>query len=84
MPHNSHMKIKNKQRYVGHNEYLLTEKEAKNICRKLPDYGKEKLVFSPEDNTYFWIKRRNFNNDHNFVPIPVIYGWIALHTTLFL
>lgn len=74
------MKVQVAERYVGFNQHVLTQKEAKELCVHLPQQGHEKLIFSPEDNCHFWIGKRSFRNNHNFIPIPDKLPWCATKT----
>ena len=62
------MIIKTEQRYLGFNQYGITAKEAKILCGKLPDYGKEILVKN-DDGNHYWVGRVTFSKTHLFVPV---------------
>jgi len=62
------MKIQTDDRYLGFNQWGITTKEAKTLCGKLPDHGREKIVAN-DDNCHYWIGRVTFRNDHKFRPV---------------
>lgn len=60
-------KIQTDERYLGFNQWGLTANEAKTLCGKLHDHGREKIV--AHDNSHYWIGRVTFRNDHKFRPV---------------
>jgi hypothetical protein len=73
------MKIRTDERYLGFDQWGITTKEAKTLCGKLPDHGREKLVAN-DDNSHYWIGRVTFRNDHQFRLRPVKYPFYATLT----
>ncbi len=67
------MNIQTPERYIGYDQYGLTDAEARRICGKLPRPNHEKLI--EHEGQHYWVERVWFKHDHKYRPIT--WAWAA-------